>query len=417
MRINDLNGFAQGVGRFEEGEHQGMVGFVPHTLPGDIIEPKTIEFQKRIGLVKTRTILTKSQLRGETHCNHAGVCPGCSLHSMQTKDYKSLKAMVLNSLLRGPLKNQNMPLICLNQTGFRNKIILHWNDSSQSLAYSDESSYSDITQCPIAEKPIQNIISQLPKALKEISGVHKIYIKSLPGDQTILGIICKLKPVVEDLKSRLSHLSDSIFWQYDNTPFTIDRYQWIQGGETPFYEEVLTRPLFWLPESFFQTNRPILNEIVKTLRQWIKPQTIVWDLFCGIGTLLFGIQEQIQSGYGVEFGPEAIECARNSALQVKNLNFACLDLTKEIHKIPKNWEKPGLILLNPPRQGISPKLIKRLLEMNCQELIYMSCNPITLERDLKPLLQSGYSLKQSLAFDMFPNTAHFEILTHLKKGL
>jgi tRNA/tmRNA/rRNA uracil-C5-methylase (TrmA/RlmC/RlmD family) len=118
MRIKDLNGFAQGVGRFEEGEHQGMVGFVPHTLPGDVIKPQAVEFQKRIGLVKNFALITPSTLRGQAHCQHCGLCPGCSLHSMRTEEYKSLKETVLKNLLRGPLKEENVPLVCLNQADF-----------------------------------------------------------------------------------------------------------------------------------------------------------------------------------------------------------------------------------------------------------------------------------------------------------
>jgi len=417
MRIKDLNGFAQGVGIFEEGEHQGMVGFVPHTLPGDIIEPKTIEIQKRIGLVKSFSLLTPSPIRGQAHCEHCTICPGCNLHSMRTEEYKSLKETVLKNLLRGPLKEQKMALVCLNQTGFRNKLVLHWNQQSNSLAYADDLFLSDITQCPVAEAAIQEMIKQIPQALTNSHGIHKIYLKSLPDNQTVLGVICKQKPDVSKLQNRLGNISDNIFWQRDCNPFTISNYQWVQKQKEPLYEKIENHQLYWLPEAFFQTNRFILNRIIQTLREWIPKQAVVWDLYCGIGTLLFGISDQVLEGYGIEFSPVAISCAKKSAENLKTLSFECLDLTKEVHRIPKDWKKPEVILVNPPRQGISQELMRQILKMNCAEIIYMSCNPITLERDLKPLLKSGYGLEQSLAFDMFPNTAHFEILTHLKKRL
>jgi tRNA/tmRNA/rRNA uracil-C5-methylase (TrmA/RlmC/RlmD family) len=267
----------------------------------------------------------------------------------------------------------------------------------------------------VAEPAIEEMIRQIPQAFTGIPGIHKIYLKSLPQNQTVLGIICKQKPSVSELQNQLGNLFENIFWQWDCNPFTIKNYQWVQKQSEPLFEQVHNHRLHWLPEAFFQTNRFILHEIVQTLREWIPKQVVVWDLYCGIGTLLFAVRDLVSSGYGIEFSSIAISCAQKSAQDLPNLSFECLDLSKDIHKIPKDWKSPEVILLNPPRQGISQELMKHILKMNCPEIIYMSCNPITLERDLTVLIKSGYCLKKTLAFDMFPNTAHFEILVQLKK--
>ena len=182
-------------------------------------------------------------------------------------------------------------------------------------------------------------------------------------------------------------------------------------------------PLFIRPQGFFQTNPQVAAQLYATAQQWVKdlPITHLWDLFCGVGG--FGLhcaaalqaQNPNVSLTGIEISPAAIACATQSAqaLGLKQVRFQSLDSAQ--FAASERHQTPDLVIVNPPRRGIGQALAQFLNDLHAPYLIYSSCNAQSMAADFATL--SGYALEKVQLFDMFPHTAHYEVLTLLKRKI
>ncbi|EMJ5851073.1 23S rRNA (uracil(747)-C(5))-methyltransferase RlmC [Klebsiella aerogenes] len=171
-------------------------------------------------------------------------------------------------------------------------------------------------------------------------------------------------------------------------------------------------PLWIRPQSFFQTNPTVASQLYATARDWVRalPVNHMWDLFCGVGGFGLHCATPQMRLTGIEIAPEAIACAKQSAAQLglTNLHFQALDSTQfATHE----EDIPQLVLVNPPRRGIGAELCDYLSRMAPPYIIYSSCNARTMAADIDRL--QGYRLERVQLFDMFPHTAHYEVLTLL----
>ncbi|MCL5516619.1 23S rRNA (uracil(747)-C(5))-methyltransferase RlmC [Citrobacter cronae] len=173
-------------------------------------------------------------------------------------------------------------------------------------------------------------------------------------------------------------------------------------------------PLWIRPQSFFQTNPVVAGHLYATARDWVRqlPVDHMWDLFCGVGGFGLHCATPQMKLTGIEIAPEAITCAKQSAqeLGLQNLRFQALDSTQFA---TAQDEVPDLVLVNPPRRGISKPLCDFLSRMAPRFIVYSSCNAQTMAKDIHEL--PGYRIDRVQLFDMFPHTAHYEVLTLLSR--
>ena len=173
-------------------------------------------------------------------------------------------------------------------------------------------------------------------------------------------------------------------------------------------------PLWIRPQSFFQTNPVVAGHLYATARDWVRqlPVDHMWDLFCGVGGFGLHCATPQMKLTGIEIAPEAITCAKQSAqeLGLQNLHFQALDSTQFA---TAQGEVPDLVLVNPPRRGIGKPLCDFLSHMAPRFIIYSSCNAQTMAKDIREL--PGYRIERVQLFDMFPHTAHYEVLTLLSR--
>ncbi|MDF7681313.1 23S rRNA (uracil(747)-C(5))-methyltransferase RlmC [Enterobacteriaceae bacterium ESL0689] len=171
-------------------------------------------------------------------------------------------------------------------------------------------------------------------------------------------------------------------------------------------------PLWLRPQSFFQTNPHIASQLYATARDWVAtlPVSHMWDLFCGVGGFGLHCANAQMRLTGIEIAPEAIASARQSAtaLGLHNLHFQALDLTQFVSD---EEAIPDLVVLNPPRRGAGSQLCDYLSRIAPRYIIYSSCNAKTMAQDIVRL--SDYRIERAQLFDMFPHTAHYEVLTLL----
>lgn len=175
-------------------------------------------------------------------------------------------------------------------------------------------------------------------------------------------------------------------------------------------------PLYIRPKSFFQTNPKVAASLYQTARQWVdefKPSHI-WDLFCGVGGFGLHCANESIKLTGIEIEAEAIECAKMSAdkMGLTQVSFSALD-SSSFAKNDQDPNKPDLIIVNPPRRGIGESLCHSLSEFAPQAIVYSSCNPISLVKDLQMI--QGYQITKVQLFDMFPHTDHYEVLVMLER--
>ena len=174
-------------------------------------------------------------------------------------------------------------------------------------------------------------------------------------------------------------------------------------------------PLYIRPQSFFQTNPQVAAALYATARDWVAELNVtsMWDLFCGVGGFGLHCATPEMTLTGIEISAEAIACAQQSAQQLglEKVHFAALDSTRFA---TSREDVPQLVLVNPPRRGIGSELCDYLSSMAPASILYSSCNPATLAQDIARL--SDYNIQRVQLFDMFPHTAHFEVLCLLTRN-
>ncbi|MDF7667721.1 methyltransferase domain-containing protein [Orbaceae bacterium ESL0727] len=322
----------------------------------------------------------------------------------------------------------------------------------------------DLCDCPLYSKSMQTVLKLIrtyirkqklvPYNIYQRKGELKFVILTQGSEGFMLRFVLRSQRLVDKIKATFHQLQEKIHNLAVISVNIQPAHAAILEGEE---ELVLTTnrflpmtlnsiPLFVQPKSFFQTNTQIAEKLYQTAHDWIAPLAIhsIWDLFCGVGG--FGLHCVNQTDdknsialTGIEINPEAIECATKSAhlMGIQSLSFKSLDatdylLTSDVAassttassittSSPTTQEPqhishksvPDLVLLNPPRRGAGVAIMHYLQRVKPNYILYSSCNLATLVSDLNQL--ADYQVQRVQLFDMFPHTAHMEVLTLLKK--
>ena len=194
-----------------------------------------------------------------------------------------------------------------------------------------------------------------------------------------------------------------------------DRTQ-VLYGQDYFYEELLGLKFKITPFSFFQTNSLGAEVLYDKVREYVGDTKgkVVFDLYCGTGTIAQIVAPVAKKVVGVEIVEEAVVAARENAKlnDLDNCEFIAGDVLKILDEIE---DKPELIILDPPRDGINPKALTKILDYGVENIVYVSCKPTSLVRDLKVMLERGYKLVKAGAVDMFPATPHVEAVVLMSR--
>ena len=173
------------------------------------------------------------------------------------------------------------------------------------------------------------------------------------------------------------------------------------------------------PEAFFQVNTLQATRIYSLIREWarLSQHDTAVDLYCGIGGIALHLAKDAGRVYGIESVAEAVRNAADNAElnDLRNCRFQAGDATEELQKLAGSLDDLALATLNPPRKGCDEGLLRELCEIRPRQIIYVSCDPDSLARDLKILTAGGYRLERVQPVDMFPQTAHVETLVQLKR--
>ena len=365
-----------------------IITFVPNTVIGDLVEVEIIEKHKKYNIGKVIKLIKKSNLRVESICPYSNICGGCSLINM---DYKSTleykKNKVRNILKKFSNIDINIDIISFNNINYRNKITIHVKDRKIGYYQDKTNNLVEIDNCIIAN-------SEINKFIKEINNYNiingEVVIRCNYNNELLINFITN-----DNLNIVKSNLKIVGILQNGK----------VLSGEDNFIEKINNLYFKVSYNSFFQINRDITSYLFNFIKENILKNKNVLDLYCGVGTLGLNIAKEENNVYGIEIVRNAVENAIiNSKINnINNTYYLCGEVKDCIDKIKNNIE---VIIIDPPRSGLDNKSISVINKMLPEQIIYVSCNPITLARDLNSF--KDYKIDKIVALDMFPNTYHVE---------
>lgn len=366
-------------------------------------------------------------------------CRSCQWIERPIAEQLAAKMADLQTLLAGSTVGDWCAPVCGPEQGFRNKAKMVVSGSVErpllGMLHRDGTP-EDLTDCPLyppsfapvfaALKPFIARAGLTPYNVARKRGELKYLLlteSQLDGGM-MLRFVLRSENKLEQLRAALPWLQAQLPQLKVITANIQPVHMAIMEGEQEIFfteQQALAErfngvPLWIRPQSFFQTNPTVASALYATARDWVRalPVNHMWDLFCGVGGFGLHCATPEMTLTGIEIAPEAIACAKQSAaeLGLDKLHFQALDSTQFA---TAQADIPQLVLVNPPRRGIGKALCDYLSEMAPQYIIYSSCNAQTMAKDITHL--PGYRIEKVQLFDMFPHTAHYEVLTLLVKSL
>lgn len=371
------------------------------------------------------------------HCAlyDANRCRSCQWLELPISQQLADKMADLRTLLTdAPVANWCAP-VCGPETGFRNKAKMVVSGSVErpllGMLHRDGTP-EDLTDCPLYPQSFAPVFAALkpfiaragltPYNVARKRGELKYILltESQQDGGMMLRFVLRSETKLAQLRAALPELQVQLPQLKVITANIQPVHMAIMEGEQEIFltdrqalaENFNGVPLWIRPQSFFQTNPTVASQLYATARDWVRqlPVNHMWDLFCGVGGFGLHCATPQMRLTGIEIAPEAIACAKQSAaeLGLHNLHFQALDSTQFA---TGEGEVPELVLVNPPRRGIGNDLCDYLSRMAPDFIIYSSCNARTMAKDIARL--TGYRIERVQLFDMFPHTAHYEVLTLL----
>ena len=189
-------------------------------------------------------------------------------------------------------------------------------------------------------------------------------------------------------------------------------------GKAEIVDELCGSKFSIAPQAFFQINPPQAERLYERAVRYAGSGELAFDLYCGAGTISLCLAGRFRRVIGAEIVPEAIENARANAKAngVENIEFLCADAGEAAQKLAERDLRPDVIVVDPPRKGMSEEAVRAVCSMGPERVVYVSCDPATLARDILRFTELGYTLREATAVDMFPRTSHVETAALLSRG-
>ncbi len=424
-------------------------GTVKGVIPGQVVSLRAKKVRKDRIEGMLMEVKENSPLENVTPaCPHFGICGGCTYQTLSYENQKKVKEEQVRSLLETIVKD--LPWEGIKESPiefeYRNKMEFSFGDEVKdgplTLGLHKKNSFYDIVQvtgCKIVRRAYNQIVELVVNFFKEREipyykkRSHEGYLRhlvvrsSIKTGNILINLVTSsqmevdLSPLVEQLlKLSSSREFDGkivgiLHTVNDSMADIVQKdAMHILYGKDYFYEYLLDLKFKISPFSFFQTNTLGAEVLYETARDFIGDidDKVVFDLYSGTGTIGQMMAAVAKKVIGVEIVEEAVEAAKENAKMngIDNCEFIAGDVLKVVDTLDV---KPDAIVLDPPRDGIHPKAIGRIIDFDAKELVYISCKPTSLVRDLEILLAAGYEVKRACAGDMLPQNPNVESIVKL----
>lgn len=435
--VTDYTAEGQGVAHVE-----GCAVFLPNAIAGERVRLRIEKAQKTWAAGKIVEILEKSPHRVNRECPVAKLCGGCDFWHMDYEEETRLKAERVKACLNRLAGERltEMPILAAPDChGYRNKA-QYPAAVKKGRAYAGffRAGTHDVVEnrrCLIlpeetdaVKDAVMDYVNQFRISVYD-EATHKgllrhIYVRrGAVSGQILVCLVCNGEklPKVEALLSRLQKIPGfttlvlSVNTKKGNAVLG-ERFVTLFGPG--YIEDTLCGLTFRLsPRSFYQVNHHQAQRLYETaiaLAGITKNDTVL-DLYCGVGTITLAMASSAGKVIGVEVIPQAVEDAKDNARRngIENAEFFCGDAGQAALELERSGVRPDVVVVDPPRKGLNADTIEALSRMAPRRIVYVSCDPATLARDVAMLKQRGYALQSATAADLFPKCAHVETVVCL----
>ncbi len=390
VSILKLDNFARGIGYLN-----GKIIFIENALPNEVVEVSITKETKKYYEGKVVKYIKKSPSRINPICPYYDKCGGCNLLHLSIEEEKKFKEEKVKSILK-KLSNIDidiMPIEERKSLSYRNKITLHGNNKRLGFYEKNTNKLIEIDKCLLSSPSINSLIKSL-KELGSQEDIEEVMIRSSNNDKEVL---VKLTGNISNYSSIIPLVDALII----NDKVITNKY---------IKTNISSKKYFLSANSFFQVNRYLTEYLYNEVLNVVKDSNLesVLDLYCGTGSITLYISDYVRKIDGIDYLISNIEDAnRNKILNnSKNANFICA----KVEDVIDNYKDIDLIIVDPPRSGLKRKTIDTIKRIKPKKIVYISCDVVTLGRDLKLLLEE-YNINMIKPFNMFPRTYHVECIS------
>ena len=384
------------MGRLQD----GRAVFVPFGLPGEHVRVRLTEEKRGFARGKIIEILQASPERISPRCKHFGQCGGCHYQHMPYEMQLKVKSDVLRDQLQRIGKIENPPIqptvSSPNAWNYRNHIQFHLDDGKLGFQASESNKAIPISECHLPEISINSFWPQLQ--FESNSGIERVSVRAGMDDELMLVLEFDSAETPElEMEADISvaHIFE------DNTV--------VIAGNNHITIKVLDREFRVSPASFFQVNASMAEKMVTHLLNRLPiSQSTILDVYCGVGLFSAFLASKCKRLIGIESSPSACDDFTINLDEFDNVELY-EDLAENVLSALK--VEPDIILVDPPRAGIEKEALDAIMRMNPKMIAYVSCDPSTLARDARRLIDGDYKLLDVTPFDLFPQTYHIESIS------
>ncbi len=416
----------------------GLKVFVPFSAPHERVRARIVQRKRDYAVARVVEIVEPSPLRVEPACPYYGRCGGCQLQHIDYQGQLVVKKTLVNETLQRvgrvffPVANITGPVAPWH---YRNKTQYPARQDGRGLrlGFFRRGSHDllDINRCPLQPESFDRVRQAVLAAARHVGeqgyneaghsgNIRHVILRQASAQGEVILIVVTRTPALDPRfvaalagTAGVAGIVQSI--NPDRTNRILGRrHLLLEGSDTAVYS-ILGKSLRASATSFFQVNTVQAEELCRKVLKHASPTgtETVLDLYSGVGMLSLVLSDFVQHVTGVEIDPAATQdaLANASALNAANVSFICGDVDQVLAGLPP----ADIVLLDPPRRGCPPVTLNRVAGMNPKRLVYVSCNPATLARDLGLLEQLGYEVRAAEPIDMFPQTAHVETVVQLAR--
>ena len=397
---------------------EGKAVFVPLTLPGEVVEAHIVEDKGSFANAELDAVLEPSAERAGALCEYFRQCGGCQYQHATYAKQVELKLDILRETL-GRARLTSIPEIVpvfAEPLGYRNRVRLHVQPEPFALCYKKRASHSnlEVSRCPIASPLLERALQVMTRTgtefLREFDEIELFtneseVLVSFWTSKQIKDLPSKLKKTCQGLQDEFPALIGASVFSGD------DARKLAEWGSQAVRYPVAGLDYRVSSGSFFQVNRFLIDRLVELVTATYSGG-LVWDLYAGVGLFSRPLSER----FGKVVAVEAAHSSWNDLRQNLSGEAHKTVLSGTLEFLRQQHGRPDLIVVDPPRTGLGNSVVSLLTKVRPQIMVYVSCDPATLSRDLRALVESGYHLRSMHMVDLFPQTFHLESVTVLSRG-
>ena len=439
LEITGYTAEGMGVARWE-----GRVVFIPGTILGERWEVQLLKVKTNVAWGRAVRLLAPSPERVELDCPLAGRCGGCQYrHMTYEEELRAKRQRVQDALTRVGGVSLELPQVLGAETPlrYRNKVQfpVAWEKRGLAVGYYRARSHDvlDVDDCLLQPEAVTTLRRAFKGWMERYRVpaydegtcqglIRHLYVRTNQAGEALCCVVANgtrlphAPELVQSLRQAVPTLAGLVLNTNtkDTNVILGPNYRTIWGRD--FLEERLCGMTFRLSvPSFFQINRAQTERLYAQALEFagLTGRETVLDLYCGIGTISLALAQRAGQVIGAEIVPEAVQDAQANAArnQVDNARFLCGDAGEAAFQLAAEGVRPQVICVDPPRKGLAPEVPEILASMAPERIVYVSCDPATLARDVKRFGELGYPAVKARAVDLFPRTAHVETVVLLSK--